>query len=67
MNKGEEIQKGSNVIIKRKESYWYNKQGKVVSIDAKPEVIYGVTIRFDSVNYNGVNTNNFKKEELIKV
>ena len=40
--------------------------GKVASID-DTEVRYGVTVRFDSVNYNGVNTANFNLSELAEV
>lgn len=61
------IERGAMVKILRKESYWYNKTGKVVSIDEKPGILFGVTIRFDSVNYNGVNTNNFALNELSSI
>ena len=49
------IKRGSMVKILREESYWFRRDGKVASID-DTEVRYGVTVRFESVNYNGVNT-----------
>ena len=56
------IKRGSMVKILREESYWFNLNGKVASVD-DTEVRYGVTVRFDSVNYNGVNTANFNLSE----
>lgn len=61
----ENVKKGATVKILRKESYWYNKTGKVVSVDEKPGILFGVTVRFDSVNYNGVNINNFALDEVV--
>ena len=62
-----EIKRGAIVRIKRKESYWYNQCGKVAAA-AKPDADrYPVTVRFDSVNYSGVNTNNYAFEELEEV
>ena len=58
------IKRGSNVKILREESYWFQETGKVASID-ESEVRYGVTVRFEKVNYNGVNTANFNLTELI--
>ena len=60
------IKRGSMVKILREESYWFKRDGKVASID-DTEVRYGVTVRFDSVNYNGVNTANFNLSELAEV
>ena len=60
------IKRGSMVKILREESYWFRRNGKVASID-DTEVRYGVTVRFDSVNYNGVNTANFNLSELAEV
>lgn len=57
------IKRGSSVTILKKESYWYKEIGKVASID-ESAVLYGVNIRFDKVNYNGVNTGNFCAAEL---
>jgi photosystem I subunit 4 len=59
------IQKGSKVRILRKESYWYNKVGVVVSIEKSSLIRYPVVIRFESVNYSGTNTNNFSLEEIV--
>jgi photosystem I subunit 4 len=62
-----QVKKGATVKILRKESYWFNKTGKVVSVDEKPGILFGVTIRFNSVNYNGVNINNFALDEVIDI
>jgi len=59
------IKKGSKVRILRKESYWFNKIGIIVSIEKASEVRYPVVVRFDSVNYSGTNTNNFSAVELV--
>ena len=60
------IKRGSMVKILREESYWFRRDGKVASID-DTDVRYGVTVRFESVNYNGVNTANFNLSELAEV
>ena len=57
------IKRGSNVKILREESYWFQEIGKVAAID-ESEVRYGVTVRFDKVNYQGVNTANYNISEL---
>ena len=57
------IKRGSDVKILREESYWFQEIGKVASIDDS-EVRYGVTVRFENVNYQGVNTANYNISEL---
>jgi len=59
------IEKGSKVRILRKESYWFNKVGVVISVEKSSVIRYPVVIRFDSVNYSGTNTNNFSLVELV--
>ena len=59
------IKKGSKVRILRKESYWFNKVGVVISVEKSSVIRYPVVIRFDSVNYSGTNTNNFSLVELV--
>jgi photosystem I subunit IV len=61
------VKKGSKVRILRKESYWYNKIGTVLSVDTNEAIRYPVVIRFESVNYSGTNTNNFSLNELVEV
>jgi photosystem I subunit 4 len=56
--------KGDKVRILRKESYWYNQTGVVVSVEKSAEIRYPIVVRFDSVNYSGTNTNNFAVVEL---
>jgi len=61
------VQKGSKVRILRKESYWFNKIGTVVSVEKSNVIRYPVVIRFESVNYSGTNTNNFSLAELAEI
>ena len=61
------IQKGSRVRVLRKESYWFNKIGVVVSVEKTSAIRYPVVVRFESVNYSGTNTNNFSLNELAVV
>ena len=61
------VEKGSKVRIIRKESYWYNQVGTVVSVEKSNVIRYPVVVRFDSVNYSGTNTNNFALNELVEI
>jgi photosystem I subunit 4 len=58
------VKKGSKVRILRKESYWFNKVGVVISVEKESAIRYPVVVRFESVNYSGTNTNNFSLAEL---
>jgi photosystem I subunit 4 len=59
------VKKGSKVRILRKESYWFNKIGVVISVEKSSVIRYPVVVRFESVNYSGTNTNNFSLTELV--
>jgi photosystem I subunit 4 len=61
------VQKGSKVRILRKESYWFNKVGVVISVEKSTAIRYPVVVRFEAVNYSGTNTNNFSLGELKEV
>lgn len=61
------VAKGSKVRILRKESYWFNKVGVVLSVEKSSVIRYPVVVRFESVNYSGTNTNNFSLAELVEV
>jgi photosystem I subunit IV len=58
------VEKGAKVRILRKESYWFNKIGTVISVEKDSAIRYPVVVRFDSVNYSGTNTNNFSLTEI---
>jgi photosystem I subunit 4 len=60
------IDRGLKVKILRKESYWYNQTGTVVTVD-KSGIRYPVVVRFENVNYSGTNTNNFALDELVEI
>lgn len=60
------IDRGSQVRILRKESYWLNEVGSVITVD-QSGVQYPVVVKFEKVNYGGTNTNNFALNELIEI
>jgi photosystem I subunit IV len=60
------IQRGSQVRVLRKDSYWFKELGTVATVD-QGGIKYPAVVRFTKVNYAGVNTNNFGLNELVKL
>nr|YP_009541690.1 photosystem I subunit IV [Synarthrophyton chejuense]AYR05699.1 photosystem I subunit IV [Synarthrophyton chejuense] len=58
--------KNSKVKVLRKESYWYQDIGTVTKVEDQ-DIRYPISVRFTKTSYNGVDKNNFSKDELILV
>ncbi|XP_072983633.1 uncharacterized protein [Typha latifolia] len=56
--------RGTQVKVLRRESYWYNGIGSVVTVDQDPKNQYPVVVRFNKVNYAGVSTNSYAFDEI---
>ncbi|KAL4587998.1 hypothetical protein LXL04_000876 [Taraxacum kok-saghyz] len=59
--------RGTMVRILRKESYWCNSVGSVVTVDQDPNARYPVVVRFNKLNYANVSTNNYGLDEIEEV
>ncbi|MFS7902378.1 putative photosystem I PsaE, reaction centre subunit IV [Helianthus anomalus] len=59
--------RGTKVRILRKESYWCNSVGSVVTVDQDPNSRYPVIVRFNKLNYANVSTNNYALDEIEEV
>ncbi len=60
------VARGSKVKILRPESYWFNQVGTVAALD-QSATLYPALVRFESVNYPGVNSNNFSLDEIVEI
>jgi len=60
------VERGSKVRILRKESFWFQDTGIVASVD-QSGIRYPVIVRFNNLNYAGVNTNNFGLNEVLEI
>jgi len=60
------VERGSRVRILRKESFWFQDTGIVASVD-QSGIRYPVIVRFNNLNYAGVNTNNFGLNEVLEI